>query len=51
MTAPSLLRADVGGLGIDLSFQGADQEFASLPAKYARPTDWFSWRAMAKARC
>lgn len=33
----ALFRAYVDELGIDLSFQGVDQEFASLPGKYARP--------------
>ena len=33
----ALFRAYIDGLGIDLSFQGVDEEFATLPGKYARP--------------
>ena len=33
----ALFRAYIDELGIDLSFQGVDQEFVSLPGKYARP--------------
>ncbi len=33
----ALFRAYIDGLGVDLSFQGVDQELATLPGKYARP--------------
>jgi GNAT superfamily N-acetyltransferase len=36
-TVLALFRAYVDGLGVDLSFQGVDREFATLPGKYARP--------------
>lgn len=36
-TVLALFRAYIDGLGIDLSFQGVDDELATLPGKYARP--------------
>jgi putative acetyltransferase len=36
-TVLALFRAYIDGLGVDLSFQGVDQELATLPGKYARP--------------
>lgn len=36
-TVLALFRAYIDGLGIDLGFQGVDEELATLPGKYARP--------------
>jgi hypothetical protein len=33
-----LFREYVAALGVDVSFQNVEEEFASLPGKYARPS-------------